>query len=72
LIHSTATKKYKSGRRPKVELESPVASIEGTEPIDVEAAAAAKAKEAARAAKSEKMKAITKGRLHYQSPQFSS
>jgi len=66
-----ATKK--SSRRSKVELESPVASIEDTEdtePNDPELTAAAKAKEAARAAKSAKMKAITKGNFQYQSDQF--
>lgn len=70
---STTTKKHKGSSRPKVELESPTASIEDIEvhaefrkSVDPEATAATKAKEAARAAKSEKMKAITKGIL--QSP----
>lgn len=63
-----STKKHKAYSRPK--FESPAASIEyietqvrDTKSTDPEISAAAKAKEAARAAKSEKMKAITKGML---------
>ncbi|OBT70802.1 hypothetical protein VF21_10057 [Pseudogymnoascus sp. 05NY08] len=60
--------KHKRGGRSNVEVEHSAASIPHgetpthTAPTDPDAIAAAKAKEAARAAKSEKMKAITKAR----------
>lgn len=65
--HRPSTLKHKSGSRSNVPGEYPAASTSHgetpthTAPTDPDAVAAAKAKEAARAAKSEKMKAITKG-----------
>ncbi|KAL5345464.1 hypothetical protein ACLOAV_009837 [Pseudogymnoascus australis] len=66
--HRPSTLKHKSGSRSNVPGEYPAASTSHgetpthTAPTDPDAVAAAKAKEAARAAKSEKMKAITKAR----------
>ncbi|OBT62623.1 hypothetical protein VE03_08505 [Pseudogymnoascus sp. 23342-1-I1] len=63
-----STLKQKSGSRSNVQVGYPPASTSHSEtpthtaPTDPDAIAAAKAKEAARAAKSEKMKAITKAR----------
>jgi hypothetical protein len=63
----SSTLKNKRGGRSNVEVEHSAASTPHGEtpthiaPTDPDAIAAAKAKEAARAAKSEKMKAITKG-----------
>lgn len=63
----SSTLKNKRGGRANVEVEYSAASTHHgetpthTAPTDPDAIAAAKAKEAARAAKSEKMKAITKG-----------
>ncbi|ELR06830.1 hypothetical protein VC83_09357 [Pseudogymnoascus destructans] len=64
----SSTLKHKRGGRSNVEVEYSAASTPHgetpthTAPMDPDAIAAAKAKEAARAAKSEKMKAITKAR----------
>lgn len=65
--HRPSTLKHKSGSRSNVGAEYAGASNSHgetpthTAPTDPDVIAAAKAKEAARAAKSEKMKAITKG-----------